>query len=136
MEELKQRLQVKASKLKRYEQRIEQYRVNRMYQQDQKGVYHEMSGKTGGDKIIPDAETGVRCWSEIWDNEIHHNSKAEWLDDVRKEVKNMSQENIVVTVEMMKNKVSKLPNWKAPGPDGVQDYWLKNLLSLHDRIVR
>ena len=30
MEELKQRLLVKASKLKRYEQRIEQYRINRM----------------------------------------------------------------------------------------------------------
>ena len=48
MEELKQRFQVKASKLKRYEQRIEQYRVNRMYQQDQKGVYQEMSGKPEG----------------------------------------------------------------------------------------
>jgi len=56
MEELKQRLQVKVSKLKRYEQRIEQYRVNRMYQQDQNRVYQEMSGKPGGEKIIPDAE--------------------------------------------------------------------------------
>ena len=104
MEELKQRLQVKASKLKRCEQRIEQYRVNRMYQQDQKRVYQEMSGKPGGEKVIPDAEKSVRFWSGIWDNDIHHNSKAEWLDDVRKEVKNMFQENTGVTVEMMKNK--------------------------------
>ena len=37
---------------------------------------------------------------------------------------------------MMRNKVRKLPNWKAPGPDGVQGYWLKNLPSLHHRIVR
>ena len=135
MEELKQRLQVKASKLKRYEQRIEQYRINRMYQQDQKRVYQEMSGKPG-EKVMPDAEKSVRFWSGIWDNDIHHNSKAEWLDDVRKEVKSMSQKNVVVTEEMMKNKVRKLPNWKAPGPDGVQGYWLKNLPSLHDRIVR
>ena len=42
----------------------------------------------------------------------------------------------MVTVEMMKNKVRKLPNWKAPGPDGVQGYWLKILPSLHDRIAR
>ena len=136
MEEFKQRLQVKASKLKRYEQRIEQYTVNRMYQQDQKTVYPEMSGKPEGEKVIPDAEKSVRFWSGIWDNDIHHNSKAEWLDDVRKEIKNMSQENIVVTVEMMKKKVRKLLNWKAPEPDGEQGYWLKNLPSLHDRIVR
>ena len=82
-----------------------------MYQQDQKRVYQEMSGKQGGEKIIPDAEKSVRYWSGIWDNDIHHNSKAEWLDDVRKEVKNISQENVVVTVEMMKNKVKMLPNW-------------------------
>ena len=87
-------------------------------------------------KIIPDAEKSVRFWSGIWDNDIYHNSKAEWLVDIRKEVKNMSQENVVVTVEMKKSKVRKLPNWKAPGPDGVQGYWLKNLPSQHDRIVR
>ena len=58
-----------------------------------------MSGKPGGEKIISDAENSMRYWSGIWDNNIHRNSKAEWLDDVRKEVKNMSQKNIVVTVE-------------------------------------
>ena len=135
MEELKQRLQVKASKLKRYEQRIEQYRVNRMYQQDQKRVYQEMSGKPSGEKVMPDAEKSVRFWSRIWGSDIQHNRRAEWLDEVRKEVKGMSQKNVVITAEMMRNKVRKLPNWKAPGPDGVQGYWLKNLPSLHDRIV-
>ena len=55
-----------------------------MYQQDQKRVYQEMNGIQGGEKIITDAEKSVRFWSEIWDNDIHHNSKAEWLDDVRK----------------------------------------------------
>ena len=84
MEEVKQKLQVKASKLKRYEQRIEQYRVNRMYQQDQKRVYQERSGKLGGEKVMPDAEKSVRFWSGIWDNDSHHNSKVKWIDDVRK----------------------------------------------------
>ena len=48
----------------------------------------------------------------------------------------MSQKNFVIRVEVMRNKVRKLPNWKAPGLDGVQGYWLKNLPSVHDRIVR
>ena len=29
----------------------------------------------------------------------------------------------------------KIPNWKAPGPDGVQGYWIKKLTSLHERIA-
>ena len=28
-----------------------------------------------------------------------------------------------------------MPNWKAPGKDGVQGYCLKNLTSLHPRIA-
>ena len=36
LEELKQRLQAKSKKIKRYEQRIEQFRVNKLFQQDQK----------------------------------------------------------------------------------------------------
>ena len=28
-----------------------------------------------------------------------------------------------------------MANWKAPGPDGVQEFWLKKLTSLHGRIA-
>ena len=27
------------------------------------------------------------------------------------------------------------PNWKTPGPDGVQGYWLKNFNSVHKYLV-
>ena len=29
----------------------------------------------------------------------------------------------------------KKPAWKAPDPDSVQDYWLKNLTPLHDQLM-
>ena len=29
----------------------------------------------------------------------------------------------------------KKPAWKAPDPDSVQDYWLKNLTPLHDELM-
>ena len=44
IEEIKQRLHAKAAKLRRYEQRVNQYRINRVFQQDQKKVYQEMNG--------------------------------------------------------------------------------------------
>ena len=28
-----------------------------------------------------------------------------------------------------------MPNWKAPGKDGIQGYWINNLSNLHERIV-
>ena len=27
-----------------------------------------------------------------------------------------------------------MPNWKAPGKDGIQGYWIKNLSNLNERI--
>ena len=31
--------------------------------------------------------------------------------------------------------VNKMANWKAPGPDLVQGFWLKKFSNLHDRIA-
>ena len=36
---------------------------------------------------------------------------------------------------MVKMQCRKMLNWKAPGKDGVQRYWLKNLTLLHPRIA-
>ena len=45
LEELKQRIQAKATKIKRYDQRTEQYMINRLFQQDQARVYQQLNGK-------------------------------------------------------------------------------------------
>ena len=58
IEELKQRLQEKAAKLRRYQQRVNHYRLNRMLQQDQKKVYQEVKGlsRMKNEGVSTDAE--------------------------------------------------------------------------------
>ena len=34
----------------------------------------------------------------------------------------------------MKKVLGTMPNWKSPGPDLVQGFWLKNFTSLHERV--
>ena len=55
------------------------------------------------------------------------------LRELRAEKDNMKQNDIDITNEMIKEQVKKIPNWKSPGPDGVQGYWLKNIPALHER---
>ena len=43
IEELKQRMLAKSAKVKRYEQRIEQFRQNRIFDLDQKKIYAELN---------------------------------------------------------------------------------------------
>ena len=44
IEELKQRLHTKTAKLKGYEERVNQYKINRIFVQNQKKVYQQMDG--------------------------------------------------------------------------------------------
>ena len=42
---------------------------------------------------------------------------------------------MIVTKEMVAKQCTRMANWKAPGMDGVQGFWLKKLTSLHERIA-
>ena len=66
IEELKQRILAKAAKLSRYEQRIPQYRINRLFKVIQKKVYNQFNGQTGSSNgAIPNAEESRTFWSGI-----------------------------------------------------------------------
>ena len=83
--ESKQIILAKAAKLSRYEQRIQQYRINRLFKVDQKKVYNELNGQTGSSNgDIPNAEESRAFWRGIWSEEKEHNQVAKWLSDVRK----------------------------------------------------
>ena len=41
---------------------------------------------------------------------------------------------IDITTGSLKKIPGRMPNWKSPGPDLVQGFWLKNFSSLHERL--
>ena len=135
IEELKQRLHTKTAKLRRYEKRVNQYKINRMCPKSEKSLSTD-----GGIRNInnekPNAEESKQFGSNIWDNEKEHERNAEWLRELRSEKDNMKQNDINIKTEMIKEQVKKIPNWKSPGPDGVQGYWLKKLRALYEHIAK
>ena len=56
IEELKQQLHAKTVKLKRYEERLNQCKINRMFVQNQKRVYQQMDGIRNINNEKPNAE--------------------------------------------------------------------------------
>ena len=44
------------------------------------------------------------------------------------------QEDISITVEDIRTRVSKMANWKAASPDLVQGFWFKKLTGLYSRL--
>ena len=45
------------------------------------------------------------------------------------------QQNIEITPTKMKERIRKIANWKAPGPDGVYGYWIKVLVPIQEEIA-
>ena len=50
---------------------------------------------------------------------------------LRSEVNVKKQEKIDITTGSLKKILGRMPNWKSPGPDLVQGFWLKIFSSLH-----
>lgn len=137
IEELKQRIVAKSAKVKRYEQRTTQFRLNRTFNVDQKKVYTELNGGVNRTNDVPNDEESRKFWGDIWSVEKEHNKDAEWLKELKEEMKNEnhSQNRMLITIDKIRKQCRKMPNWKAPGKDKVQGYWIKNLTKMHNRIA-
>ena len=85
---------------------------------------------------IPNSVEAQTFWRGIWSERKEHRKYAEWLKDVKKELERDEGENkIDITKDRMMSVMKKMPNWKAPGRDNVQGYWLKNLTPLYDKLI-
>ena len=65
IEELKQRFHAKAAKLERYEERVNQYKINKMFVENQKRVYQQMDDIRNINNEKPNAKESKQFWSKI-----------------------------------------------------------------------
>jgi hypothetical protein len=135
VEELKQRLRAKSEKIKRYDQRVKQYYQNRLFVTNQKRFYQQLESGYGGEKVVPDANESVLFWRSVWGCEKIHNNAAKWLIDIKENLVREVQDDLKISVDMVSRQCKKVANWKSPGLDGVQGFWIKHLSSLHKDIA-
>ena len=135
-EDIKQRIIAKSKKLERYKNRNKQFVLqNRMFETDQRRFYKELDGNSNSPQMTPDPEEANQYWDGIWGEETTYEKEAESLQKLREEVEPLQQDKICINVETVTQFLKKVPNWKAPGPDLVQGFWVKNFTSLHTCIA-
>ena len=106
-----------------------------MFESNQEKLFDELDG-VERETVVPDAEESTRFCSNILGKPVKHKENPEWLRNVEEELTGLGvQVNIHIEVTKLKKQVRKMPNWKSPGPDGVQEYWIKNLNNLHGNIA-
>ena len=61
---------------------------------------------------------------------------TDWLRRVENEVGELTvKDDMRIEIKKVRKQIRKMPNWKNPGPDGVQRYWIKNLSNLHNSVA-
>ena len=130
IEELKQRIAGIAAKFRRYQGRVDSYRQNRLFENNQSQFFRELDQEEEScDDDQPVAEESKQFWGNIWSQSADHKNDPKWLQDLRSEVNVKKQEQIDITRESLKKILGRMPNWKSPGPHLVQGFWLKNFSS-------
>ena len=136
-EDLKQRIKAKSATIERFENRTKAFKQNKLFNTNQKRLYEQLRHGESEHSATPEPEPTKRYWENIWSNAVTHRKNAEWIQEVKNQERNKTrQQDINITVSKVKDQLKKVPNWKAPGPDCVQGYWLKNFKSLHGRIAQ
>ena len=76
MEELKQRITAKATKVKRYDKRIKQVQDNRNFHNNQGKIFKNLESDEERTKP-PNAEEATAFWKQIWSTKVEHKQDAE-----------------------------------------------------------
>ena len=91
-ETIKQTMQLKAQRMRRYEKRVKFYRQNLIFKNDAKKFYRDILKEkvtVNETPAINDIET---IWDTIWSEEKDFNEKAEWIKNVQTDNANIQEQ--------------------------------------------
>ncbi|KAL1446158.1 hypothetical protein WDU94_008911 [Cyamophila willieti] len=107
-----------------------------MFNEDKKRFYQMIMNKNVIVQNPPSAQTAQQFWSNLWSVPAVINHGADWMEkefERFEDTEKMMEFNI--THEDFIEAIQNTQNWKAPGWDSIQNFWLKKLTSCHDVIL-
>ena len=135
-ERLKQQLMAKAQRIRRYDKRQKFYHQNKTYTENTKKFYRDLGKKNIEVEQIPESGAVENFWANIWEKKKQHNDKAEWIKQIENDNKETPEHEWPdITTNETKTAIQKSSSWKAPGQDGIANFWLKHITALHEDLT-
>ena len=79
-----------------------------------------------------DKQALTAFWPSIWGNAVKHNLKASWIRRGQTRVSNITaMEHSPITTDEVSRLIVKTLHWKARGPDGINNFWIKRFTATH-----
>ncbi|XP_030750616.1 uncharacterized protein LOC115878300 [Sitophilus oryzae] len=127
----KQQLQAQAKRLKRYKKSHQRKQEKQTLTLNEKVLQISRNNGTANKQSTINYRS-KNFWENIWSQAVEHNREAQWItEEENKQINTTAMPNVTITLEDIKAAISKTNNWKAPGDDKIQNYWLKSFTSIH-----
>ncbi|KAI5731623.1 hypothetical protein M8J77_013461 [Diaphorina citri] len=134
---LKQKISAYAQRISRYKKRNNGYKQNKMFNKDKKRFYRMLMEKNINIQNAPNPQDVQDFWSELWGTPSSINQDAMWIkrEEERMENTETMSEFIINHVDLVEA-IQNTQNWKAPGWDSIQNFWIKKLHACHEIILK
>ena len=132
-EQLRQQIKVINFHLKHYQAHKDKLYQNRLFKCNQHVLYQKLLNPNHDIpcSLPPKSET-IQFWTNLWGSAKSFNQQASWVSDVQMQLNNVPRmSDWSIDTQLFTTAVKKVRNWKSPGLDCVQGFWLKHFTSLH-----
>ena len=105
--EINQKVLAKEGRLKRYRQRVKQYRQNRTFQNNERKFYQQLGGSDTKTYQQPDIKETERFWIKIWEPK-KHNENSEWINNITRELDGLEEgSEMEIHVDLLRTTLKK-----------------------------
>lgn len=136
---LKQRLMVLSYRLRRYRQSNMRREQDNLFRANQKELYKRLQSPSSEQHqacVSPSKEETMSYWEPLWSCPSQHNTRAAWIAEEKKRVDKIpAMIDHIISLADVEASVKRTRNWKAPGIDGVHNFWYKRFSSTHLRLA-
>ncbi|WP_229833152.1 RNA-directed DNA polymerase [Streptomyces narbonensis] len=136
-----QKLGKLTSRLQRYNTTLTRRYQNRQFTDNEKYFYRNirqpLTQPTKTPPKIPTENDLTSYWTSLWSKPTNHRESTDWIREEERRTKRIPTMNFERVTEMNVTQATKKShNWKAPGPDQIHNYWLKQLTCTHRALAK
>ena len=109
--------------------------INKQFGENPRKVYRNIMKQSIEVENPPSKTELEQFWRPLYENTTQH-QENEWIDTITaaNETKH-PMSTLTIGIDHLKNKLKEFGNFKSPGIDKLQNFWLKKLNSLHPKYV-
>jgi len=132
-EQLRQRIKVIRFRLQHCQAHKDKLSQNRLFKWNQHMLYKKLLNPASDTSCSPPPKADtIQFWTSLWGAAKHFNLRASWVSDLEMQLNNVPRmSEWLIDTQLFVATVKKIRNWKSPGLDCVQGFWLKHFTSLH-----